>query len=241
MDVISKHIDAKGKSVLIIGDTHMPYEHCDYLDFIQAVNKKFKCKIHIHAGDEADFHGISFHNTDCELLSANAELEAVIEKIMLWNAVFPKLELLESNHGSLVFRRMKAHGIPVHLIKPLQQVYNTPEWNWHHDILIETKYGSVYCCHGKMAGYGGLAKEHGTSALQGHYHGKLEVTWHQRVGHKRFNMFVGCGINWKSLAFAYGKNNIPKPILGCGVIDKNGMPHAMKMQIDKHGRWTGKI
>jgi hypothetical protein len=43
------------------------------------------------------------------------------------------------------------------------------------------------------------------------------------------------------MAYTYGKNNLPKPILGCGVIDKNGMPHVVKMILNKRGRWAGNL
>ena len=54
-------------------------------------------------------------------------------------------------------------------------------------------------------------------------------------------MFVGCGVNWKSLAFAYGKNNIPKVILGCGAVDEEGLPHIYKMKLNGRGRWVGRL
>lgn len=241
MEGVSKKLNVKGKAVLIIGDTHIPYEHPDYLKFCLAVNKKYKCTTHLHAGDETDGHAISFHPNDPSLLSPGKELDLAIERLVDWYNAFPNLVLLESNHGSLIYRRMKVHGIPATYIRPLKDVYGTPAWTWYHDILLTTNYGSIYGCHGKKSTYGGLAKEQGCSAFQGHYHGKLEVTWHSRVEHSRFNMFVGCGVNWKSLAFAYGKNNIPKPILGCGVIDKEGIPHVVKMKLNGRGRWTGKL
>lgn len=241
MESVAKRINAVGKAVLVIGDTHLPYEHHQYLAFCKAVAKKYRCIIHIHIGDEADGHAISFHKSDESLLNAGDELLLTIERFKAWNKAFPKLKLLESNHGSLIFRRMKVEGIPVRFIKPLQEIYETPKWSWWHDILLKTSYGEIYLCHGKSAGYGMLAREMGCSAIQGHFHGKLEVTWHQKVEHRRFNMFVGCGINWNSMAFAYGKNNLPKPILGCGVIDAEGLPHVIKMKLGKKGNWTGKL
>ena len=241
MESVSIKINAIGKAVLIIGDAHIPYEHSDYLAFCKAVSKKYSCEIFLNAGDEVDGHAISFHDNDPELLSAGNELELAIDKIADWRKTFPKMILLESNHGSLIYRRMKVQGIPVDYIKPLKEIYNTPQWLWYHDVLIKTKYGNVYGCHGKASGYGALAKEQGCSSFQGHYHGKLEVTWHNRVEHRRFNLFVGCGINWQSLAFAYGRNNIPKPILGCAVLDKAGLPHVIKMILDNKGRWVGMV
>ena len=239
----SKVVDAKGRAVVIIADSHIPHEHCDYLSFIKAVKAKYSSQrpLMLHIGDELDFHAISFHDSDQELLSAGDELELSIERLQAWVKAFPDLMLLESNHGSLVFRKMKANGIPIRVLKPLQELYNAPNWSWWHDILLETNNGNVYLCHGKKSGYGAMAKEMGISAVQGHFHQRLEVSWHHRIGHKRFNMFVGCGINWQSLAFAYGKNHVPKPILGCGVIDKNGMPHVYNMQLNEKGRWTKKI
>lgn len=239
----AKVIDAQNRAVIIIGDSHIPYEHYQYLSFIKAVKRKYSSQrpIMIHVGDEVDNHAISFHDSDPELLSPGNELELSIERLESWNKAFPELLLLESNHGSLAYRKFKANGLPIRMLKSLQDLYGTPGWSWWDDILVKTKAGNVYLCHGKKSGYGALAKEMGCSAVQGHFHGKLEVTYHNRIGHRRFNMFVGCGINWKSLAFAYGKNHIPKPILGCGVIDRNGIPRVYPMHLDENGKWTGKI
>lgn len=241
MDDVSKVINARNKPVVIIGDSHIPYHHVDYLDFIKAVKAKFKNPIMLHSGDEVDNHSISFHPSDQDLFSAGHELDAAIEQLKPWVKAFPNLILLESNHGSLAFRKAKVNGTPLKYYKTLNEVYGAPKWKWYHDILLRTKIGDVYGCHGKASGYGALAKEQGCSSFQGHYHGKLEITWHQRVGHKRFNMFVGCGINWKSMAFHYGKNNLPKPILGCAALTKDGFPKLYKMTVDKHSRWNGKI
>lgn len=236
-----KKINAKGKSVLIIGDTHLPYEHCDYRSFCEAVSKKYNCKIHIHIGDEVDNHAISFHPSESELFSAGHELELAIEKLKYWNKSFPKLQILESNHGSLLVRRLKVHGIPVDVLKPLKDIYETPNWLWHEEIMLDTHHGPIYLCHGKSGVYNKLPKEIGVSCVQGHYHGKFEITWSNTVIANRFNMFVGCGVNRNSLAFAYGKNHIPKPILGCGVIDENGNPHLIRMILNKKNRWDGKL
>ena len=238
----SKVVNARNRAVIFIGDQHLPYEHQDYLSFIKSVKKSYAKQnpLIINMGDEVDYHAMSFHDSDEDLFSAGHELDLAVERLEAWNKAFPEMLLLESNHGSMAFRRFKSGGIPIRLIKPLQEIYNTPKWTWWHDIMIKTKNGPVYLCHGKASGYGALAKEQGCSSVQGHYHGKHEITWHNRIGHKRFNMFTGCGINWQSMAFAYGKNHLPKPILGCGSIDNNGMPHLHHMALDGRGRWVGR-
>lgn len=236
-----QRLNAKGKAVLLIGDSHLPYEHIDYLDFCQYVSEYFDCKLHIHMGDFEDHHAISFHDSDNELLSAGDELEEVIKRTRFWYETFPKMKIIDSNHGSLVFRRMKKHGIPVSFIKPLKEIYETPTWNWYDTITLTTKQGDVYLTHGRSSVYNKLAREVGCSAAQGHFHGKLEVTWANSIIRQRFNMFVGCGIDLKSLAFSYGKNNIPHPMLGCGVIDEEGSPHIIRMRLNKKGRWVKKL
>lgn len=238
---VGKVINAKGKAVLIIGDTHIPYEHKDYLRFCKAVKNKYNCSIYVHVGDEVDNHAISFHASDCDLPSAGPELEKSKIRLGGWEEEFPGMDILDSNHGSLAVRRFKFHGIPLSYLKPLQEVYETPTWSWYEDILILTKAGYVYGCHGKSSSETKLADKVGCSAFQGHFHGKLGYKWEVSSLRDRFNMFVGCGIDRESLAFAYGKNHLPKPALGCGVIDKEGMPHTVKMNLNSKGRWDGKI
>ena len=236
-----QRLNAKNKAVLLIGDSHLPYEHIDYLDFCQYVSNYFSCKLHIHMGDFEDHHAISFHDSESELLSAGDELISVIEKAHYWYKAFPKLKIIDSNHGSLVYRRLKKAGIPIAHIRPLKEIYETPRWTWYGDLMLSTKQGDVYLTHGKTSVYNKLAREIGCSAAQGHFHGKLEITWANSVFHERFDMFVGCGIDIKSLAFAYGKNNIPQPMLGCGVIDDEGNPHIVRMRLNKKGRWIGEL
>ena len=96
-------------------------------------------------------------------------------------------------------------------------------------------------CHGKSSAYGKLAREMMCSAVQGHFHGKAEITWHKSAMGSRFNMFVGCLVDEDSMAMAYAKNNIPKPILSVGYVDENGNPLIIKMNLLSNGDWDGKI
>jgi hypothetical protein len=233
-----KKINAFNKKVLVIPDTHIPYSHPDYLLFLQYLKEKHKPDVALHLGDELDYHAISFHDSDSSLLSADMELDkAIIELNEGLHRLFPKLYLLESNHGSLVYRKMRHHGVPVRVVRPLHDLYETPLWEWHHDILLLTNLGPVYLCHGKAAAYGKLAKEMGCSAIQGHYHGKFEITWHKTAMGTRFNAFGGCLVDDASMAMAYAKNNLPKPILGAIVIDELGIPSLEKMKLNAAGRW----
>ena len=105
------------KSVLIIADTHIPYHVPELMDFLKLLKKKYKPDRVIHIGDEVDKHAMSFHDSDPDLPSAGDELKLSIPVIKQLEKMFPKMDLLDSNHGSLVFRRAYKHGIPKAYIK----------------------------------------------------------------------------------------------------------------------------
>lgn len=239
-----KVIDARNKRVLIIPDMHIPYQHKDAHKFLAKMKQKFNFEIVVNLGDELDKHAMSMHDSDADLFSAGEELQKSIDIIHMPGGLFemfPNMYLLDSNHGSMVFRRAKKHGIPLHYIKPYEEVLETPTWEWHDEIILKTNSGDIYLCHGKTSAYGKLCKEVACSAIQGHFHGKFEISWHQSPLGQRFNLFSGCLIDERSLAFAYGKNSTQKPILGCTVLSKSGYPHLIKMNLDKDYKWDNKL
>ncbi len=239
-------INAIGRRVLLISDLHIPYHHPDSFKFLAAIKEKFldKKSIAINLGDSLDGHALSFHPTDSDLFSAGDELKKAIEVIHCKGGLFetfPDMIEVDSNHSSLIYRRAKFHGIPLDYVKSLPEVLETPSWRWVDDILLDTKLGNIYICHGKSGAYNKLAQNVGCSACQGHFHGKFEITWAKSITTERFNMFCGSLISEASLAFAYGKNHLPKPILGVGLISESGYPRLIKMNINSKGRWDGKL
>lgn len=239
-----KRIDASGRRVLVIPDLHIPYHHPDAFRFLSEVKDKYlkDDSIIINLGDEIDGHTISFHDNDPDLqFSPESEFEKAIEYTKDLQQIFPQKYVLESNHGSLVYRRQKHAGLPRRVFKEYHEILETPEWSWHEDILLKTKLGEVYLCHGKTQTNGKLSKEMGCSSIQGHYHGKFQIIWNHTATKDTFDAYSGCLIDRKSLAFAYGKNHIPKPILGCLLISKMGYPNLIKMITNKKGRWIWEL
>ena len=93
--------------------------------------------------------------------------------------MFPKMDLLDSNHGSLVFRRAYKHGIPKAYIKKYNDFLQVGKgWKWHDDLTIDTPLGKVYFCHGKTADVLKLAQSMGMSCVQGHYHSSMGVRYY---------------------------------------------------------------
>jgi hypothetical protein len=240
-----KEINAKNKRVLFISDQHMPYHHKDMMRFLREIKRQHlrPTDIIINMGDEIDSHACSFHDSNVDLFSAGHELEQAKFYLKGLEELFPKMYLVDSNHGSLFMRRIKHHGIPITVLKPMNEILGvSKKWSWHEDILLQTKAGEVYVCHGKSGAYDKLAMSEGKSAVQGHYHGRFGITWFRsRSGGLRFNMFTGCLVDYKSLSMEYGRNNLPKPILGVGFLDEHGSPRTFMLHEDRNGNWDGKL
>ena len=230
------------KRVLIISDTHIPYENKFLIPFLKALTKKYKKFDRvIHLGDEVDNAGMSFHDKDSEMPSSGDELQLALPKIKELEKMFPKMDLLDSNHGSLVFRRAFKYGIPKSYLKNYNDFLQVGSgWKWHEDITLDTPLGKVYFCHGKNADVWKFAQSLGMSAVQGHYHSSYGCKWYGNSLGLYFGLQCGCLIDPKALAFKYNKLQKARPVIGTAVII-NGIPILEPMILDKKGHWIGKL
>lgn len=230
----SFHIDKGGEdnsSVLIISDMHIPYQHKDTLDFLSDLKAKYKPTRIICMGDELDHHALSFHDSDPDLRSAGDELEMARKTIASLHKLFPKMALLDSNHGSLVYRKAKHHGIPRSCIRSYQEVLGVDEgWQWVNDLIITLPEGDkVYFCHGKSQRGVQLSQNMGMSVVQGHFHSEFNIHYWSNPLQHFFSMQVGCLVDDASLAMAYNKLTLKRPILGVGLI-VDGKPVLERMK-----------
>lgn len=206
--------------ILLISDMHIPYHHPNLLPFLKGLKDKYKPTRVICVGDELDKHALSFHDSDPDLDSAGKELSASLPVIHAINELFPVMDIVDSNHGSMVFRKAKHHGLPVKYLKSYNEVLEVDEgWQWHEDLTIELPDGQkVYICHGKTAEAIKTAQLYGMSHVCGHYHEKFGVSYFSTPNKLLWGMNVGCLINNNSLAFAYNKVNPKRPVIGTGLI-----------------------
>jgi hypothetical protein len=229
-------------SVLIISDTHFPFAHPDTLDFLRAVAGFYKPDRVIHIGDEIDAHAMSFHTHDPDLLSPSSELELAIKYLKVLYRLFPVVDVMESNHGSLVYRRAKAFGIPKSVIKSYREMLEAPiGWKWHKDLVLTLNNGSkCYFCHSKGSDILRVSQSMGMSVVSGHEHSKFEIRyWGNPLG-LYFGMVVGCLIDDNSLAYSYNKLVTKRPVIGIGVI-VNGFPILVPMVLNNRGRWNRSV
>ena len=229
------------KSILIISDTHIPYHHKDLLPFLKAIKKKYKPDRVVHIGDEVDKHAMSMHDSDPDLPSAGDELKQSLPIIKELENLFPDMDILDSNHGSLVYRRALKHGIPKAYLRHYNEFLEVGKgWKWHDDLTLDTPGGPVYFCHGKVADVLKLAQSMGMSCVQGHYHSSYSIKYYGNSLGLYFGLQVGCLIDKDSLAFRYNKTQRARPIIGLGMII-DGLPKLIPMVLNKNGRWIGKI
>lgn len=229
--------------IMVIPDIHAPYQHPDTLPFLRAVKAQFSPDLVVDLGDELDYHAMSFHDSDPNLDSAGVELEKGKEFLNELYKDFPQVLVCHSNHGSMQYRRAKAHGIPVQLIKKYRDVifptHGAPEWSWSHNWRINTPLGEVLFKH-QASGILSDAAHNSCNLVVGHSHGNFSVEYSASSSHLYYGMYCGCLIDKDSMAFAYGKHSLRKPIIGCGVI-LNGRPILLPMVLDRGGRWIGRL
>jgi hypothetical protein len=232
----------KYKSILVIPDQHFPYQHIDIFNFLKEVKRAYKPDKVVNLGDEIDAHSMSFHTHSPNLPSPHDELGLAIAKLKYLYKLFPEVDVLESNHGSLYYRRAEANGLPNRVLRTYNEILEAPKgWRWHSDL---TLYGSdgepIFFCHGLASDALKNSKSKSMRVVQGHFHSKYEIRYWANSLNLYWGVTSGCLIDYKALAFAYGRTFLDKPILGVTVI-RNGYPILVPMILDSRGRWVKRL
>ena len=232
------------KRILVISDTHTPFQHPDTLKFLQAIKDKYNPDRVVHIGDEIDSHAMSFWPSDPDCFSAGDELIRAREVIWQMEELYPKVDVIESNHGSLWYRKAKHHGIPREVIRTYEEILfpkRKTGWKWHYDLTLRLPNGQpCYFHHGKSANNLLASQKLGMSFVQGHYHGKFNVQYWGNSERLNWSMNVGCLIDDKALAFEYNKTTMDRPVIGCGLI-VDSQPRLLPLVMKSNGRWNGRL
>jgi len=214
-------------NVLVIGDLHAPFTLPKYLKFCREQQELYDCGTVIFIGDIIDNHYSSYHESDPDGFGAGEELDRAIFKIKDWYRTFPNAKVIVGNHDRLVYRKAFSAGVSKRWIREYSDVLETPDWEFIENIEI---FGIDF-----NHGEGGTAKNRMKSELksqvQGHLHTQLYAEYAVGANFIIFGMQVGCGIDIKSYAMAYGKH-YKKPAIGCGVVlNKGTLPIAIPMKM----------
>ena len=217
--------DHDNSRILFISDMHIPYHHPNLINFLQMLKDRYNPTRVICLGDETDKHALSFHDSDPDLMSAGDELRAALPVIAQIHEMFPVMDLVDSNHGSMVWRKAKHHGIPRHYIKSYNEVLGVGDgWKWHNDLVIDLPDGQqVYVHHGKTKDALKVSQSMGMSFVCGHFHEDFSVKYWANPNGLYFAMNSGCLIDDANYAFAYNNVNLHRPIIGTSLI-VDGVP-----------------
>ena len=232
--------------MLHIPDIHAPYQHPDALAFLKAVKAAFPIDLVVNAGDELDYHALSFHDSDPDLDSAGVELSKGKKFLQELERVFPTMLICSSNHGSMAYRKAKHHGIPVSMIRSYREVIFAAEngkptgqgkgWHWADEWFVGTPMGDVLFKH-SSSGILADAAHNRCNLMVGHSHGNFSTEYCASRDYLYWGAYGGCLIDKDAYAFAYGKLTQKKPIIGCTVI-LQGRPVQIPMILDPAGRWV---
>ncbi len=215
--------------VLVIGDTHCPFDLDTYVDFLKDTYKKYKCNRVVHIGDELDNHFSSYHESDADGLGGGDELELAIKRLNRYYKAFPECTVILGNHSRLVRRKALSGGIPKKWIKPYAEVLEVPSWDFVDRIVID----GVQYIHGEAGTARRKCKDDMMSTVQGHLHTQAYVEWFVSPHSRIFGMQCGTGIDFESYAFAYAKRG-KQPAVSCGVILEGESAILEMMPLEKY-------
>lgn len=221
-------------NVLVIGDTHEPFCKEGYLEFCRDIQEQYDCGTVVHIGDLVDNHAMSYHEHDPEGRGIGDEYKLALKGAKRWYKTFPEVKICIGNHDALPFRKAFTAGLPSTWLKSYQEILQSPktwEWDFIHEINgVIYQHGTGMS--GEMAAIN-AARENRQSTVIGHLHTVCNTRFLASFKDLIFGVNVGCGINHKTYAFAYGRENTRKPVVSCGVILNGTTPINIPMNFRK--------
>lgn len=212
-------IQEKTEVIGIIGDTHFPFVHPNYIHFLEDTFNKYKVTRIIHCGDLCDNHAISRFQTEVDAYSATTEFELAQKNVEIYTRAFPEADVLLGNHCLIPARQCATLGIPQQFLKGFKELWKLPKgWNVQEQIIIN----DVLYEHGTgTSGKNGAldkAVNQMMSCVIGHSHSFGGCQYKSNSKSLIFGLNIGCGVDIDRYAFRYGKYNKNRETLGCGIV-----------------------
>lgn len=213
------------KNVLIIPDTHFPFEKEGILEHCLRIQKKYNCGTIVHIGDEVDLCGVSQWEKDPDGFSPGTEAFLAQKKMEIWYSAFPVVKVCIGNHTARPFRMAKQNGIPKKFIKSYEEAWDAPKgWQWAESWEID---GVLYT-HG--TGFSGanaairIATAHRQNTVIGHIHSEAGIQYSVSKKDIVWGMQLGGALDDKAYAAFYAKDQLKKSVIGCGVVLDGKLP-----------------
>ena len=161
---------SKSNKVGIIGDTHCPVMLKGYAEWCMDVFDSWGVNQIVHIGDLADWHAMSFHESEMGYADPVEELELAMEQAQHMQQVFgKKVQVLTGNHGAIPARKLKAFGVPAELLRK-QPALAKAEADWMSTVCghYHSAAGVWYGCNNNSRYWGmnvGCGVDHSHAAM----------------------------------------------------------------------------
>jgi hypothetical protein len=174
-------------------------------------------------------------------MSAKEEHIAAYKCVQQLYKMFPKMDVIVGNHGSMSYRKAKSAGIPLDHLKSYNDIYDT-RWNWtDKDYFKINNNEKCLLIHSMSTNTLNNAAKHSFNSIQGHHHSKFGIEYFGDCEMLRWSMTVGCLVDMHHPAFNYASGaTLSRPVIGCGAII-NDKPVLIPMRLNHKGRWVGEI
>lgn len=128
-------------STLVISDLHLPYQHRDAFDFLQALDNYYQFDRILNVGDLYDHHAGSYHESEPDAYDPETEYKMARKYAHQLQEIFPDMVIVRGNHDKIPQRKLKSAGLPTSVLQDYNQMYGTDEgWEWHDEYW--------FCAHG---------------------------------------------------------------------------------------------
>ena len=212
----------------VFSDTHFPFVHDNFLEFLTDTFIKYGVTDIVCCGDIVDNHAISRHQTETVAMGGLTEYQLATDYIKQYVKAFPKLKLTLGNHDLIPQRQAATLGLGGNFIKSFSDIWQLPkEWDIDETFVINNVLYNHYSS-GKDGAINRALNER-MSTVTGHTHSWANIKYSANERDIIFGMNVGCGIDNEAYAFAYGKNARYKPNLACGIVVSSSEAYVVPM------------
>lgn len=214
---------AGGFPIGVFSDIHAPFNHPNYLAFIQDTFEQYKVNQIVCCGDIIDHHALSRFNSDPGAMGAYDEMDKAATEIEKYAKAFPTMKVCNGNHDDIIERQAATLGIGKRCLKSVKDIYGIPDtWEFGDEFIIDdVLYKHGLNCAGKDGALNAAIQER-MSVVIGHSHAFGGCKYSANKRDIIFGLNAGCGIDIAAYAFAYGKHAKFRPTLGCGIVFNPG-------------------
>jgi len=216
----------------VIGDCHFPFCREGYLEFCYNIFKKEGVTTIANIGDLVDFHALSRFQSDPYAEDGVTEYEKALKNVQRFKKIFKEWDkkfITLGNHDRIPIRQAATLGLPGFMVRSFKELFQLDDWEICTSKTIDgTEYRHGEKCTSTLL----TAQRIRKNLVCGHSHSKADIQTHANCDSLIWGMHIGCGVDDKKLAFAYGKDEVHKSVISCATIHLGIRPQLHFMKLD---------